>query len=146
MDKRSKSQTIVPRDAPVPRLCRVRAYEEQLGFTVSNSKTVRGQFKVNDITPNSPAAHSGLLNDDFIIEISGRAVELMDYNEVVNYIRQKKSDDDLQLLVADKATLNWYKSKKIQISSQIFPKMQYIETLLIDELQSDPSYNPESKC
>jgi hypothetical protein len=38
----------ISRDAPVPRLCRVRAYEEQLGFTVSGSKTTKGVFKVRD--------------------------------------------------------------------------------------------------
>lgn len=145
LSRRSNSSFTMPRDAPVPRLCRVRAYEEQLGFTVSSAKNNKGIFKVNDIMANSPAAHSGLLNEDYIIEISGRPVESMDYNDVVRYIKVKKTEDDLQLLVADKATLNWYKTKKIQISSQIIPKMQYIETLLKDELQSDPTYNSESK-
>ncbi len=145
LSRRSNSSFTIPRDAPVPRLCRVRAYEEQLGFTVSSAKNNKGVFKVNDIMANSPAAHSGLLNDDYIIEISGRPVENMDYNEVVRFIKAKKTEDDLQLLVADKSTLNWYRGKKIQISSQIIPKMQYIETLLKDELQSDPTFNSESK-
>lgn len=146
LSTRSKSSFNIPHDAPVPRLCRVRAYEEQLGFTVSGSKTNKGVFKVNDVTPNSPAAHSGLINDDYIIEISGRPVENMDYNQVVEFIKQKKSEDDLQLLVADRPTLNWYKQKKIQISSQIIPKMQYIETLLTDELQAEAVLTPEKQA
>ena len=144
VSRRSASSFTIPRDAPVPRLCRVRAYEEQLGFTVAGSKSNKGVFKVNDVTPNSPAAHSGLLNDDYIIEISGRNVEAMNYNEVVAYIKSKKADDDLQLLVADRSTLSWYKSKKIQISSQVVPKMQYIETLLNEELHLDANFNSDS--
>jgi hypothetical protein len=119
LSKRSSSVYTLPRDAPIPRLCRVRAYEEQLGFTIAGSKANRGVFKVNDVTPNSPAAHSGLLNDDFIIEISGANVENMTYAEVVQFIKAKKQEDDLQLLVADRATLQWYKAKKVPISSQV---------------------------
>jgi len=137
LSQRSKSSFNLPRDAPIPRLCRVRAYEEQLGFTVAGSKTNRGVFKVNDVTPNSPAAHSGLINDDQIIEISGVNVTSMTYNEVIDYIKERKQEDDLQLLVADKPTVLWYAAKKIPISSQIVPKMQYIETLLKEELQAD---------
>jgi C-terminal processing protease CtpA/Prc len=95
------------------------------------------------VTPNSPAAHSGLLNGDYIVEISGRAVEHMDYNDVVAFIKEKKQQDDLQLLVADSATLSWYKQKKIQISSQIVPKMQYIETLLKEDLLADCVFNAD---
>jgi hypothetical protein len=142
LSKRSSSVYTLPRDAPIPRLCRVRAYEEQLGFTIAGSKANRGIFKVNDVTPNSPAAHSGLLNDDFIIEISGVNVENLTYQEVVEMIRNKKQEDDLQLLVADRATIQWYKSKKVPISSQVVPKMQYIETLFKEELmQADSEEN-----
>jgi C-terminal processing protease CtpA/Prc len=137
LSKRSASSFHLPRDAPIPRLCRVRAYEEQLGFIVAGSRSNRGVFRVNEVTPNSPAAHSGLQNDDYIIEISGVNVESMTYNEVVDYIKERKQEDDLQLLVADRATLQWYKAKKIPISSQIVPKMQYIETLLKEELLAD---------
>lgn len=146
LSQRSKSSFNLPRDAPIPRLCRVRAYEEQLGFTVAGSKTNRGVFKVNDVTPNSPAAHSGLINDDQIIEISGVNVTSMTYNEVIDYIKERKQEDDLQLLVADKPTVLWYAAKKIPISSQIVPKMQYIETLLKEELQADlTEQNSDSK-
>lgn len=145
LSKRSASSFSLPRDAPIPRLCRVRAYEDQLGFTVAGSKSNRGVFKVNDVAPNSPAAHSGLMNEDQIIEISGVNVESMTYNEVIDYIKERKLEDDLQLLVADRATYQWYKSKKIPISSQIVPKMQYIETLLKEELQADLSAQTSSE-
>ena len=133
--QRSQSSFTLPRDAPIPRLCRVRAYEDQLGFTVAGSKANRGVFKVNEVSANSPAAHAGLQNDDYIVEISGVNVEDMSYLEVVNLIKSKKQQDDLQLLVADRATIQFYKNKKIPISSQLVPKMQYIETLLNEELQ-----------
>ena len=137
VSKRSASTYTLPRDAPIPRLCRVRAYEDQLGFTVAGSKASRGVFKVNEVTPNSPAAHSGLHNDDYIIEISGLNVEDMSYADVVALIKMKKLEDDLQLLVADRSTLQWYKAKKMPISSQLVPRMQYIETLLNEELQPE---------
>jgi C-terminal processing protease CtpA/Prc len=145
ISRRSLSSYTLPADAPIPRLCRVRAYEEQLGFTIAGSKTNRGVFKISDVAPNSPAAHSGLQNDDYLIEISGVNVESMNYSDVVSFIKSKKQDDDLQLLVADRATLLWYKSKRIPISSQIVPKMQYIETLLKEELDREPEYNPNSE-
>ncbi len=47
--QRSQSSFTLPRDAPIPRLCRVRAYEEQLGFTVAGSKANRGVFKVRHL-------------------------------------------------------------------------------------------------
>jgi S1-C subfamily serine protease len=133
--RRSASSFTLPRDAPIPRLCRVRALEDQLGFTVAGSKTNPGVFKVSDIAVNSPAAQSGLRNEDYIIEISGVNVETMSYNEVINLIRSRKQEDDLQLLVAEKSVIEWYKSRKIPISSSTVSRMQYIETLLNDELQ-----------
>jgi predicted metalloprotease with PDZ domain len=137
--QRSQSSFHLPSDAPIPRLCRVRAYEEQLGFTVAGSKANRGVFKVNDISANSPAAHAGLHNDDYIIEISGVNVESMSYQDVIALIKNKKQQDDLQLLVADRQTIQWYKNQKIPISSQVIPKMLYIETLLKEELQPSNS-------
>ena len=134
LSKRSASLYNLPADAPIPRLCRVKAYEPNLGFIVLGSKQHEGTFKINEIVPNSPAAHSGLQNQDIIIEVTGVNVLNMKYEEVVDLIKAKKNEDDLQLLVVDKQTLEWYKSKKIPISSQNVPKMQYIETLLRNEL------------
>ncbi len=71
---------------------------------------------MNDIAPNSPAAHSGLKGDDHIIEVSGKTVESMSYQELVDFIKAKKQEDDLQLLVADLSTFNWFKSKNLNIS------------------------------
>lgn len=121
---------------PVPRLCRIRATEPSLGFQVSGSKSNRGVFKVTDIVPKSPADDSGLKNEDYIIEVSGVNVESMDYAELVKFIKEKKSEDDLQLLVVDRKALDWYRQKKLAISSNsIFQKVQYIETIYPDEMQ-----------
>lgn len=95
------------------------------------------------MSQNSPAAHAGLQNDDYIIEISGVNVENMQYSDVVDFIKQKKQEDDLQLLVADRQTLLWYKAKKLPIASQVVPKMQYIETLLKDELDRDAAQDAD---
>lgn len=137
ISRRSSSSYTLPSDAPIPRLCRVRAYEQQLGFTIAGSKANKGVFKISDVSPNSPADHSGLKNEDYIIEISGQNVQSMQYAEVVELIKARKQEDDLQLLVADRQTLDWYKAKKLPIASQVVPKMQYIETLLNEELDRD---------
>jgi C-terminal processing protease CtpA/Prc len=143
ISRRSSSSYTLPNNAPIPRLCRVRAYEQSLGFIVSGNKATPGIFKVNDVIDNSPADHSGLQNDDFIIEVSGVNVQHMSYKEVVEFIKQKKQDDDLQILVADRQTVEWYKSRGIPISSNVVPKMQYIETLFKEELQPDFHTNAE---
>jgi predicted metalloprotease with PDZ domain len=123
-------------ESPVPRLCRIRATEASLGFQVSGSKSNRGVFKVTDIVPKSPADDSGLKNDDHIIEVSGMNVESLDYADLVKLIKEKKNEDDLQLLVVDRKALDWYRQKKLAISSNsIFQKVQYIETLYPDEMQ-----------
>jgi hypothetical protein len=62
-------------------------------------------------------------------------VETMSYDEIKNLIRIKKDDDDLQLLVADKKTLDWYQDHDEQIKSRIIPKLTYIETLFNDEMK-----------
>ena len=80
-------------------------------------------MQISDVSPNSPAAHAGLQNDDYIIEISGQNVQNMQYADVVEYIKAKKQEDDLQLLVADRQTLDWYRSRKLPIASQSVPKM-----------------------
>ena len=129
------SPSMLPKDAPVPRLCRIRTYEPNLGFVVAGSKTKSGIFKLIDITPNSPAYNSGLRNDDYIIEISGMSVEKFKYEEIVSLIKTKQAEDDLQLLVADRKTLEWYKSRDTELSSRLAPKLTYIETLLQEELQ-----------
>jgi membrane-associated protease RseP (regulator of RpoE activity) len=139
ISRRSSSLYSLPADAPIVRLCKIRAYEEQLGFTVSGSKSNPGVFKVNDVQVNSPAANGGLRDQDYIIEISGQNIQSMNYNEVISLIKQKKHEDDLQLLVAEPKTVEWYRTKRIPISSSLVPKMQYIEALLkhdLDELNS----------
>jgi hypothetical protein len=59
----------------------------------------------------------------------------MAYDEVKNLIQVKKDDDDLQLLVADKKTLDWYQNHDEPIKSRVLPKLTYIETLFNDDMQ-----------
>lgn len=49
ISRRSSSSYTLPPDAPIPRLCRVRAYEQQLGFTIAGSKANKGVFKVKHL-------------------------------------------------------------------------------------------------
>ena len=128
-------------DAPIPRLCRVRTIDENAGFTICSSNVKGAKFKVNYVGINTLAAHSGLQNDDYIIEISGEDVESMGYEELVHFIMEKKKQDDLQILVVDKATLDWYNSRSIPISSVILPRIQYIEILYNHEILAALDYD-----
>jgi C-terminal processing protease CtpA/Prc len=130
-------------DAPVPRLCILRAYESNLGFLVLGSKTKLGVFKVGDIVPNSSAYYSGLRNGDFIIEINGKNVQSMIYEDLISLIRSKKEEDNLQMLVADKNTLEWYKDRETTISRSMVPN--YVESLLHEKIYSDNETNKTSR-
>ena len=101
-----------------PRLCKLISNEE-LGFYILGSRTRVGVFKVSEIVPNSPAEYSGLKNGDFIIEVNNKSVNGMSYQELVSFIKAKKEENNLQILVADKNTMSWYKEKNIPISSSM---------------------------
>jgi hypothetical protein len=58
----------------------------------------------------------------------------MSYDEVKKLIQAKKDCDDLQLLVADKKTLEWYQNNGEPLRSRM-PKLTYIETLFNDDMQ-----------
>ena len=122
---------------PVPRLCRVRAYESTLGFVVLASKKKLGVFKVSEIVPNSSAYHSGLRNGDFVIEINGINVQSMSYQDLIKLIKAKKEDDNLQMLVADETTLEWYSKRNTPINSSMVKKITYIETILQEEMDKN---------
>lgn len=127
----------LPRDAPAPRLCRVRVYESDLGFDVLQSKKTPGLFKVGQIVPNSAAYLSGLRDGDIIIEINGTNVQSMNDEELSKLMNSKKEKDDLQMLVVDQNTLSWYRDRDIPISSRLVPKLTYIETILKEEMENN---------
>jgi C-terminal processing protease CtpA/Prc len=122
---------------PVPRLCRVRSYGSNLGFFVLASKKKLGVFKVSEVSPNSPAFHSGLRNGDFIIEINGINVQSMTYDDLIKLIKAKKEEDNLQMLVADDNTVEWFANRNTPINSSMVKKLTYIETILQDEMDKN---------
>lgn len=121
--------------APLPRLCRLRAYDSNLGFSITDTKEMCGYYKLSDIQPNSPAYTSGLRNDDIVIEVSGIRADSLNYDDFARLIKDKKDEDDLQLLVVDMETFIYFKNKKIEIIGQNIPKLIYIETLFREEMQ-----------
>lgn len=104
----------IPIDALPVRYCKIRTSkrpDEKVGFTLAGSKLNPGVHKVINLVRNSPAAASGLRDEDYLIEVSGVPVQHMNYFDVIDLIREKKIEDDLELMVADAATAQSYKSK-----------------------------------
>lgn len=54
----------------------------------------------------------------------------MNYNDAIDLLKIKKKENDFQLLVADKKTLEWYKNRNLPISS----KITLIDMLVREEL------------
>jgi hypothetical protein len=133
-----RSLSMYSGNTPIPRLCIVRTVDEgQLGFIVSGSKSKPGVYKITDIAKNSPAEQSGLRDNDYIIEVSGVSVKGLTYYEVIDHIKNCKNDNQLQMLVVDRKDLDWYKTNDIEISSDVVKKIQYIETMLTDEIKKN---------
>lgn len=103
---------------PLPRLIHVKDF--RLAPLIYSSTVNRGPFRVQKIEEDSEAAvRTGLLEGDYLIEVSGKNVESMEYAELVSLINEKQLDDQLQVLVVDKDTLVYYNSKNIPVTGDL---------------------------
>ena len=130
-----------PIDEPIPTLCRIPFLEENMNFSVSGLNNKGSDFKINYASSNSLVFNSGLQNDDYLSEICGENIKNMDYEELIKFIMLKKNEDDLQMLVANRVTIEWYKARTIPIFSRYLPKIKYIELLYNQEILASTNYN-----
>lgn len=114
----SKQNSVVE-TIPLPRLVHVKDF--RLAPLIFSSTVNRGPFRVQNIEEDS-AAQAGLLEGDYLIEVSGNNVESMEYAELVSIINEKQLDDQLQVLVVDKDTLVYYNSKNIPVTGDLLKK------------------------
>jgi len=134
-------------EPPVPRICALTGLNKdtELGFDLLTSKTLKGVIKLSKIVDGSAAARAGIRDDDYVIEISGEPVRYMSGRQVIEFIKKKKAENDLQFLVIDRAGLEWYESRKIRISSLMGlrqPQQEHEDSEVgVEEMQKNVSFN-----
>lgn len=108
----------VYQNEPRPRLCHLhrRPDFEGYGFNLHCDRHKPGQF-IGKVDPNSPAESAGLQENDRIIEVNFASVENEIHKQVVGRIKEGVSrngvnyPDEVVLLVVDKTTDDFYRSK-----------------------------------
>jgi C-terminal processing protease CtpA/Prc len=96
----------LPLDMNVPRLCRFDLVDpnQELGFNLVQVKLRKYEFKIANVSLNSVARLNGLVDGDYLIEISGKNILNWTNREIVSFIKEKKSENDLQILVTGRDT------------------------------------------
>lgn len=149
----------LPDEAPVdvtqevsveqPRLCQIETNPGQkLGFSLTGARdTYKGVFKIKHIKEDSAANRAGLLENDFILEVSGQSIAELTYDETMALIKQKQTENDLSLLVASRAL--WYRLHEI-VPKVALPKFKRCHIQLEPGFQtfgfrlfSDPEIMPK---
>lgn len=100
---------------------------------------IRRRVFVSDVTKNSPAAVCGLRDGDRIIEINGSPIDSLTYETILDKIKQHMALDDLELLVLDKKSVNWYRDRQYPITSRTLPTIIHIETIINDSSNDSQS-------
>ncbi len=106
---------VVTSKQEMPRLCVFETNVDKLGFSLVGVRSFKGVFKVDKVKENSAARHAGLRNDDFLVEVNGKSLEMCGYEDVMQMIKKYKEEGSLNLLVADRLT--WFKMKNLKPSS-----------------------------
>ena len=110
--------TVVPDDAPKPRLCHLRKWPDfnGYGFNLHAEKGKAGQF-IGKIDDGSPAETAGLKEGDRIVEVNGTNIGNENHQQVVQRI--KAVTDEVKLLVVDHETDEYFKEKKIVVRGDL---------------------------
>ncbi|CAF4469790.1 unnamed protein product [Rotaria socialis] len=130
----SKLSDISTHDAPVARLCRIRKFATSpfYGFFLCGDPKKLGRVFISDVTKHSPAAVCGLRDGDRVIEINGSSVDGLIYETILDKIKHHMGRDDLELLVLDKKSVQWYRERHYPITSRTLPTIVHIEPIIND--------------
>ena len=101
-------------DAPTPRLCHVKKWDDfnGYGFNLHAEKGKAGQY-IGKVDENSPAEAAGLKEGDRIVEVNGTNIGNENHSQVVQ--RVKAVPNETKLLVVDSKADTYYKEKKIVV-------------------------------
>ncbi|XP_033752275.1 Na(+)/H(+) exchange regulatory cofactor NHE-RF1-like isoform X2 [Pecten maximus] len=107
----------VSEDAPstfYPRLCHMVKWPDFVGygFNLHAERERTGQF-IGTVDEASPAETAGLKEGDRIVEVNGSNIESDSHQDVISKV--KAGGDETQMLVVDRETDDYYKSRGIQV-------------------------------
>ncbi|CAF4041131.1 unnamed protein product [Rotaria sp. Silwood2] len=130
----NKLSDILTQDAPVARLCRIRKFATSpfYGFFLCGDPKKHGRVFISDVTKHSPAAVCGLRDGDRVIEINGSTIDGLTYETILDKIKHHMGRDDLELLVLDKKSVQWYRERHYPITSRTLPTIVHIEPIIND--------------
>ncbi|CAF1164166.1 unnamed protein product [Rotaria sordida] len=117
----STPSTSTDEDYPTIRCCVIKSWPKypQLGFKIIQSRNKfsrNGGYQIQQLETNSPAAHTHIFNDDYIIQVNGVNIENEDYQYVQDLIHDKyRKDQQIELLVIDDSGYRWYKNRPYPI-------------------------------
>ncbi|XP_035250680.1 Na(+)/H(+) exchange regulatory cofactor NHE-RF3 [Anguilla anguilla] len=117
-----------------PKLCKLEKTASGFGFHLNGVHGVPGQY-LKEVVKGGVADRAGLEDDDVVIEVGGVNVEDSTHEQVVERITG--SGDALTLLVVSKKAYNFFKAKKIPISTLLLEQAA-LDTLEIPETPEAP--------
>ena len=113
--RRSVMNTAVPNNAPKPRLCCIKKWEdfEGYGFKLDGERGILGLFHVHGVKSMSPAGQTGLKNGDRVVEVNGYDIRRNEFKQVVERIRSNATS--VTLLVLDATADDYYRQHAIPV-------------------------------
>ncbi|XP_044143375.1 Na(+)/H(+) exchange regulatory cofactor NHE-RF3 [Bufo gargarizans] len=100
--------------SPKPRLCYLVKDKGSFGFSLKTQKGTKG-FYLDALAADGVAVKAGVKQGDRIIELNGKNVEFLSYDDLVKQV--KESGDSVMFLVADKETNDYYHKEKKKITA-----------------------------
>lgn len=140
-------------DEPKARLCHLKkwAHFQGYGFNLHAERSRLGQH-IGKVDANSPAESAGLREGDRIIEVNLVNISNENHQQVVKRIRSglerdgETHEDEVLLLVVDRHTDEWFKSRGIVVRSSNPDQVVRLETVehhQSDDLHSNAAANDE---
>ena len=85
---------------------------------------------ISNISKNSSASVCGLRDGDYIIEVNGTDIQALTYETILGIIKMHMDQEDLELLVLDKKSVQWYRKRHYPMTSQTLPAIIHIEPII----------------
>lgn len=136
-DKSVSMSDPLPADAPRPRLCHLRKWQDfnGYGFNLHAERGKAGQF-IGTVDDQSPALAANLYAGDRIIEVNGTNIGSENHQQVVQRI--KAVPGETKLLVVDEETDAYYKERKVVVHGDM-DNVEVCETPITNPYTNPPT-------
>ncbi len=133
--------SVVPEDAPRPRLCHITTWQhfDGYGFSLHAEKRKAGQ-RIGKVDYGSPAEAAGLKEGDLVIEVNGANIGNETPMQVVRRI--KALPGEVSLLMLDSEAEEYYSQMKITVRGDM-PNVQHLTSA--EEKSMVKSDKPQQK-